>query len=98
MGVPSFNGAPVDNGPIPGIDPLWSGSVVEPHPQNYADMVAQVSETHTGQFMFGVGVNSDAGLTGQITIQERNFDVFRPPTSWQDFADGTAWRGQVLRP
>jgi outer membrane protein insertion porin family len=93
MGVPSFNGAPVDNGPVPGIEPLWSGSVVEPHPQNYADMVAQVSETHTGQFMFGVGVNSDAGLTGQITIQERNFDVFRPPTSWQDFADGTAWRG-----
>jgi outer membrane protein insertion porin family len=77
----------------PYADPVWSESAVDPGPQNYADMIANVQETHTGQFMFGVGVNSDAGLTGQITIQERNFDVFRPPTSWEDFTNGTAWRG-----
>jgi outer membrane protein insertion porin family len=43
--------------------------------------------------MFGVGVNSDAGVNGQITVDERNFDIFNPPTSWDDFLNGTAWRG-----
>jgi outer membrane protein insertion porin family len=52
-----------------------------------------VEETRTGRFMFGVAVNSDAGVTGQITIDERNFDISRPPTSWDDFANGIAWRG-----
>src|SRR5262249_44049482 len=28
---------------------------------------------------FGVGVNSDAGLTGSIILNERNFDVTQPP-------------------
>ncbi|MDX1947215.1 MAG: BamA/TamA family outer membrane protein [Pirellulaceae bacterium] len=52
-----------------------------------------VEETRTGRFMFGVSVNSNAGLMGQITIDERNFDIARPPTSWEDFMNGTAWRG-----
>jgi outer membrane protein insertion porin family len=77
----------------PYADPVWPGPLVEQQPENLADMIASVQETHTGQFMFGVGVNSDAGLTGQITVNERNFDVFRPPTSWDDFLNGTAWRG-----
>lgn len=52
-----------------------------------------VEETRTGRFMFGVTVNSDAGVTGQVTIDERNFDITRIPTSWDDFANGTAFRG-----
>ncbi len=52
-----------------------------------------VEETRTGQFMFGVTVNSNAGLLGNIVIQERNFDILNPPTSWDDFAVGRAFRG-----
>lgn len=52
-----------------------------------------VEETRTGRFMFGIAVNSDAGLTGQITIDERNFDIAKPPGSWDEFANGTALRG-----
>jgi outer membrane protein insertion porin family len=52
-----------------------------------------VQETRTGRFMLGLAVNSDAGITGQITIDERNFDILRPPTSWDDILNGTAWRG-----
>jgi outer membrane protein insertion porin family len=52
-----------------------------------------VEETQTGRFMFGAGINSDAGVTGQIVIDERNFDITRIPTSWRDFTDGTAFRG-----
>lgn len=75
-------------------------------PSNFPDVSATptpldviVSETRTGKFMFGVAVNSDAGVTGQITIHEQNFDISRPPTSWEDVLNGTAWRGagQSLR-
>jgi len=52
-----------------------------------------VSETQTGRFMFGAGINSDAGVTGQIVVDERNFDITRLPTSWRDFVEGTAFRG-----
>jgi len=63
------------------------------------DITALVEETQTGRFMFGVGVNSDAGVVGNIVINELNFDLFRWPTSWTDFRDGTAFRGagQQLR-
>jgi outer membrane protein insertion porin family len=75
-------------------DPAWPpvatpGTVVPPT----RDVEIDVEETQTGRFMFGVGVNSDAGLSGQITIDERNFDLFRPPTSWADFVNGSAFRG-----
>jgi outer membrane protein insertion porin family len=52
-----------------------------------------VQETQTGRFMFGAGINSDAGVTGQIVVDERNFDITRLPTSWRDFVEGTAFRG-----
>ena len=38
-----------------------------------------VEEARTGRFMFGAGINSDAGVTGQITVDERNFDLFGFP-------------------
>ena len=62
-------------------------------PPNTTPLDVYVEETRTGRFMFGVAVNSDAGVTGQITIDERNFDITRAPTSWDDFMNGTAWRG-----
>jgi outer membrane protein insertion porin family len=52
-----------------------------------------LSEAQTGRIMLGVAVNSDAGLVGQILLDEQNFDWTRPPTSWDDFVSGRAWRG-----
>ncbi len=52
-----------------------------------------VEEDRTGRFMFGAGINSDAGLTGQITLDERNFNLFGIPTSWQEVWNGEAFRG-----
>jgi outer membrane protein insertion porin family len=43
--------------------------------------------------MFGIGVNSEAGVTGQFVIDERNFDITRIPTSFDDFVNGSAFRG-----
>jgi outer membrane protein insertion porin family len=92
--------------PPPGEAMPGAGSMITPAypgfqpPSNFPDVNATptpldvfVSETRTGKFMFGVAVNSDAGVTAQITIDERNFDITRPPTSWDDVMNGTAWRG-----
>ena len=65
----------------------------------FKDIRVRVRETRTGQIVFGGSVNSDAGLTGNIAINERNFDLFRFPTSWDDVRYGRAFRGggQELR-
>ncbi|MFO7902611.1 MAG: BamA/TamA family outer membrane protein [Pirellulaceae bacterium] len=54
----------------------------------------RVEEARTGRFMLGAGINSDAGVTGQITIDERNFDLFGFPTSWSEVWSGQAFRGR----
>lgn len=86
-GVAPLNTSPGGPGDfVPGYDGSLMG-------QNFADIDTFVEEARTGRLMFGVGVNSDAGVTGQIVVDERNFDIRRPPTSWDDIASGRAWRG-----
>ena len=67
--------------------------------QTFKDIRVRVRETRTGQFIVGGSVNSDAGLTGNLALNERNFDLFRLPTSFDDFRYGRAFRGggQELR-
>jgi outer membrane protein assembly complex protein YaeT len=67
--------------------------------EDYKDLLVRVQETRTGSILFGVGVNSDAGLSGSIVLNEKNFDITRFPTSFDDFMAGRAFRGagQELR-
>ena len=89
---------PAVTAPVPG-GPGGDGAAVEPlgdlflQAPGTADLDIFVEEARTGRFMFGAGVNSNAGLTGHIVIDERNFDIMRFPTSFQDFLNGTAFRG-----
>jgi outer membrane protein assembly factor BamA len=59
----------------------------------FKKILVQVQETQTGSLLFGIGVNSDAGLNGTIVLNERNFDILRPPTSFEDILSGRAFRG-----
>jgi outer membrane protein assembly factor BamA len=59
----------------------------------YKDIRIRVNETRTGQFLIGAGINSNSGVNGNIVINERNFDILRPPTSWEDVLNGRAFRG-----
>ncbi|MHC4877056.1 MAG: BamA/OMP85 family outer membrane protein, partial [Planctomycetota bacterium] len=61
------------------------------------DLDVFATEAQTGRLMFGVGVNSNAGVVGSFVLEENNFDITRVPTSWRDFADGTAFRGNGER-
>ncbi|HIF30785.1 MAG: BamA/TamA family outer membrane protein [Pirellulaceae bacterium] len=78
------SGAVLDNGQS------WS----EPYPDTQtADLDVILNEARTGRFSIGMGVNSDAGLSGQIIVDERNFDWTAIPTSFDDIANGRAFRG-----
>lgn len=70
-------------------DPLWN----QMPPPEFIDIDAYLAEARTGRLMFGAGVNSNSGLVGNIVLSENNFDILRPPTSWADVWNGTAWRG-----
>ena len=58
-----------------------------------ADLIINGFPARTGRIMLGGAVNSDAGITGQLTIDERNFDITRWPRSFRDMFSGTAFRG-----
>ncbi|MSR31444.1 MAG: hypothetical protein EXR99_08065 [Gemmataceae bacterium] len=59
----------------------------------FKDLLVTVQEASTGSILFGVGVNSDAGMNGNIVLNERNFDITRIPTSLDDLISGNAFRG-----
>jgi len=59
----------------------------------FRDILVTVQEAQTGSFLVGAGINSDAGVTGSIVLNERNFDILNFPTSWEDIVSGRAFRG-----
>jgi outer membrane protein insertion porin family len=70
---------------------------VFPGNEPYVVVDVDAEETQTGRLMIGAGVNSNAGLVGNIVIDEQNFDLFRLPRSWDDIRNGTAFRGAGQR-
>jgi outer membrane protein insertion porin family len=93
---------PVGAGEPPGDFPsLPGGNMTDPGPdrqdpfpsRSYADIVTQVDEAPTGNFMLGVSANSYSGLLGQVSITERNFDLFNVPRSFRELFSGQAFRG-----
>lgn len=73
----------------PSLIPMGEG----PNMRDTRDIEVRVDEAQTGRILFGVGVNSDAGLLGNIIISEQNFDITRFPASFDDFVNGDAFRG-----
>jgi len=89
-------------GPLPyySVDPtspFYATPGAPSYPEGTVDIFIDGQETQTGRLMMGVGVNSDAGVVGNIVIDERNFDWTRLPTSWEDVRNGTAFRGAGQR-
>ncbi|MCF0234561.1 MAG: hypothetical protein HUK22_06235, partial [Thermoguttaceae bacterium] len=64
------------------------------------DVLVKIQEGRTGMFTASVGVNSDYGLVGNVSFEERNFDLFRLPTrlfsvdGWRDAFRGG---GQIFK-
>ena len=84
----------------PGMVPNFAGEQplqVFPGSEPYVVVDVDAEETQTGRLMIGAGVNSNAGLVGNIVVDEQNFDIFRLPRSWDDIRNGTAFRGAGQR-
>ncbi|MDA1161864.1 MAG: BamA/TamA family outer membrane protein [Planctomycetota bacterium] len=108
-GVVTRGQSPFDSQPVP-YSPLFEnsnpgdpyGGLGNPYSRalqqpGQADLDIFVTEAQTGRLMFGVGVNSNAGVVGSFVLEENNFDITRFPTSMSDFWNGEAFRGNGER-
>ena len=57
------------------------------------DVLIEVKEKNTGSMNFGVGVGSDSGVLGNISLTQNNFDVADVPQTVGEFFSGRAFRG-----
>src|SRR5207249_1324873 len=68
---------------------------------NTRDVLIEASDrdAKTANFTVGAGVNSNGGLGGNITYEQRNFDIANWPHNWHDFVSGSSFigAGQLFR-
>lgn len=64
-----------------------------PAEPGYRDVLVEVEETNTGSFNIGAAVDSDAGVTGLISLEQRNFDLADVPETPGELISGRAFRG-----
>ncbi len=64
---------------------------------DFRDALVNIKEGQTGSIMLGAGVSSDSGVIGNITFDQRNFDIFDTPDSFGDLITGQAFRGAGQR-
>lgn len=57
------------------------------------NVLIEAMEGQTGSVMLGAGVASDSGLIGQLSLNQRNFDISDTPESFGDFITAKAFRG-----
>lgn len=57
------------------------------------DILAEVKERNTGSVNFGVGLGTDSGVFGEISVNQRNFDIDDTPESLDELIAGRAFRG-----
>jgi outer membrane protein insertion porin family len=106
-GFPALPVAQADPNQPPGFQPpvlpdfggggAMGGMPVFPGNEPYVILDVDAEETQTGRLMIGAGVNSNAGLVGNIVVDEQNFDILRLPRSWDDIKNGVAFRGAGQR-
>jgi outer membrane protein insertion porin family len=58
-----------------------------------AKVVMDLKEKPTGQLSFGVGVSSNDGVVGSISVKQRNFDHTAHPKNLKELVSGQAYTG-----
>ncbi len=63
------------------------------------DALVTVEEADTTRILFGVGVTTNSGVVGTLSIENQNFDIFDTPRTAKEFFKGRSFRGagQTLR-
>ena len=65
----------------------------DPTTPGVRDLLVEVDESQTGSLNFGIMAGSDAGVLGNISLTQRNFDVADWPESWEEFWQRKAFVG-----
>jgi len=77
------------------------GAAITPTGSTPGQKDAQVSiiEGKTGMVMVGAGLSSDSGVIGQLTYEQKNFDISDTPKTFADLISGKSFKGggQTLR-
>jgi outer membrane protein assembly complex protein YaeT len=55
--------------------------------------LVKVAEGKSANFMVGVGVSSNEGLLGNVSVTQRNFNILGWPKNNQDITEGRAFKG-----
>ena len=80
---------------------LFSEATITPQGEmpGMRDALVDVTEADTTTILFGVGVTSNSGVVGSISVEQRNFDLFDWPRTAGEFFKGRSFRGagQILR-
>jgi len=74
-------------------DPKITVQPPDPDMPGYRDVLVEIKERDTGSFNFGAAIGSDTGVFGEISLNQRNFDIADWPESFDEFIGGRAFRG-----
>ena len=64
-----------------------------PNNPGVRDLLVEVEEMRTGSVGFGVLAGSDSGFIGNISIDQRNFDIADTPESFEELIRGKSFLG-----
>lgn len=57
------------------------------------DLLIEVNEAQTAKFLIGAGITSNSGVLGQISYEQRNFDITNWPSSTTEMFSNRAFTG-----
>lgn len=57
------------------------------------DILTEIKERNTGSVNFGVGLGTDSGVFGEMSVNQKNFDIGDTPESIDELVAGRAFRG-----
>jgi outer membrane protein assembly complex protein YaeT len=61
------------------------------------EALVEVEEADAINIIFGIGVSTDSGVLGSVTILNKNFDLLDWPRNWGEFFGGQSFRGDGQR-
>jgi outer membrane protein insertion porin family len=78
---------------------LFNRATITPLDDNEGEREAlvEVEEAETVTFNIGAGISTDNGISGLISIENRNFDIFDTPRTFGEFLRGQSFRGDGQR-
>jgi outer membrane protein insertion porin family len=59
-----------------------------------ADVLVEIQEGQTGKVSLGAGLSSNSGLIGNLSLEQKNFDIANFPNSFDEFIHGKSFTGQ----